>query len=540
MNPTRRTVLAGAALAGAALARPALARPALARPALAQGDRAHVLRFIPQADVTVLDPLGTTAYPTRNHGHMCWDTLYGIDSAFRPQPQLAEGHVVEDDGKRWTFTLRDGPTFHDGEKIRAADAVASIRRWMARDTHGQTLAARLDEIRPLDDRRFEIRLKRPFGLMLDALGKASSYPCFIYPERFAVQDPAKPFTEVVGSGPYRFVAGERVSGAQIVYRRFEQYVPTPVGTPDMVAGPKLALFERMEWKVIPDPATSAAAMQAGELDWWEVVDPDLNPLLARARDVKLDRIDGGGTYASLRFNHLHPPFDDPAVRRALLSLVNQADFMAAVGGSNQDKWRDGVGAFPVASPLASDAGLAALTGPRDKAGTRAAIAAAGQAGAKVVALHATDVSNQKALMSVGVDMLQQAGFAVDDATSDWGTLLQRRQNRGAPAQGGWNALVVLLSGMELTTPAGHLLLRGNGGDAWFGWPSAPKLEALREAWFDAPDLDAQKRLGRDIQAQFFQDVPYIPLGQYFTDSAYQRSLTGFRRGIPLPLNVKRG
>ena len=540
MNPTRRTVLAGAALAGAALARPALARPALARPALAQGDRAHVLRFIPQADVTVLDPLGTTAYPTRNHGHMCWDTLYGIDSAFRPQPQLAEGHVVEDDGKRWTFTLRDGPTFHDGEKIRAADAVASIRRWMARDTHGQTLAARLDEIRPLDDRRFEIRLKRPFGLMLDALGKASSYPCFIYPERFAVQDPAKPFTEVVGSGPYRFVAGERVSGAQIVYRRFEQYVPTPVGTPDMVAGPKLALFERMEWKVIPDPATSAAAMQAGELDWWEVVDPDLNPLLARARDVKLDRIDGGGTYASLRFNHLHPPFDDPAVRRALLSLVNQADFMAAVGGSNQDKWRDGVGAFPVASPLASDAGLAALTGPRDKAGTRAAIAAAGQAGAKVVALHATDVSNQKALMSVGVDMLQQAGFAVDDATSDWGTLLQRRQNRGAPAQGGWNALVVLLSGMELTTPAGHLLLRSNGGDAWFGWPSAPKLEALREAWFDAPDLDAQKRLGRDIQAQFFQDVPYIPLGQYFTDSAYQRSLTGFRRGIPLPLNVKRG
>src|SRR4051794_6692939 len=329
MQITRRGVLAGAAIA-------------LARPALAQGDRASTLRFIPQADVTVVDPLGTTAYPTRNHGHMCWDTLYGIDSQFRPQPQLAEGHVVEDDGKRWTFTLRDGPTFHDGEKVRAADAVASIKRWMPKDTPGQPLAARVEEIRALDDRRFEIRLKRPFGLMLDALGKASSYPCFIYPERFAQLDPAKPFTEVVGSGPYRLVAEERVSGAQIVYRRFDKYVPTPVGTPEMVAGPKLARFERVEWKVIPDPATSAAAMQSGEMDWWEVVDPDLNALLRRARNVVLDRIDTGGTYAGLRFNHPHPPFDDPAVRRALLPAVNEADFMQTVGGTNRDMWRDGI------------------------------------------------------------------------------------------------------------------------------------------------------------------------------------------------------
>jgi peptide/nickel transport system substrate-binding protein len=528
MLTTRRAVLVSAAAAG------------LARPALAQGERARTLRFIPQADVTVVDPLGTTAYPTRNHGYMCWDTLYGVDRQFRPQPQLAEGHVVEDDGKRWVFTLRDGPTFHDGEKIRAQDAVASIQRWMPKDTHGQTLLARLDAIQTLDDRRFEIRLMRPFGLMLDALGKASSYPCFIYPQRFATVDPAKPFTEVVGSGPYRFVADERVSGAQVVYRKFEQYVPTPVGTADMVAGPKLAHFERVEWKVIPDPATSAAAMQAGEMDWWEGVDSDLNALLRRARNVTLDRLDGSGTYASLRFNQLHAPFDDPAVRRALLPMLSQADFMESVAGDKQDMWKDGIGYFPAASPLASDAGMAALTGARDAGKTRSMLAAAGYAGAKVVALHATDVSNQKALMTVGVDMLQHAGFVVDDATSDWGTMLQRRANRNAPAQGGWDALIVLLSGTELMTPAGHLLLRGNGADAWFGWPSAPKLEALRDAWFDAPDLEAQQRIARAMQVQAFEDVPYIPLGQYFTDSAYQKGLVDIRRGMALPLNVRRG
>lgn len=529
----RRDFLKAAAItAGAGLARPALAQPAIAK-------NASTFRFIPQADVTVLDPLGTTAYPTRNHGHMCWDTLYGVDENFVPQPQLAEGHVVEDDGRRWVFTLRDGPTFHDGEKVRAADAVASIRRWMPRDTHGQTLALRVDDIKVLDDRRFEIRLKRPFGLMLDALGKVSSYPCFIYPERFAKMDPTKPFTEVVGSGPWRFEASERISGAQVVYRKFDKYVPTPVGKPSMIAGPKLAEYERMEWKIVPDPATAGAAMQAGEFDWWEVVAPDLRPVLLKARNVVLDRIDASGTYAGFRFNQLNPPFDDPAVRQSLLKAITQSDFMAAAAGDDPSVWRDGVGCFPVASPLASDEGLSALTSPRDIAGARAALQATGKAGAKVVALHATDVANQQALMSVGVDVLRKVGFDVQDATSDWGTLLQRRQNRGPITQGGWNALIVLLSGMEMNTPAGHLLLRGNGADAWFGWPTAPKLEALRDAWFDAPDMAAQKAIGRQIQAQFFVDLPYIPLGQYYTDSAYQKGLTGIRRGIPLPINVKK-
>lgn len=527
----RRTLLAGAG--------GALAVAGLPRPALAQGAAARVLRYIPQADVTVLDPLGTTAYPTRNHGHMCWDTLYGVDEQFVPQPQLAQGHVVEDDGRRWTFTLRDGPTFHDGEKVRARDAVASIKRWMPRDTHGQSLAQRLDDIRALDDRRFEIRLKRPFGLMLDALGKPSSYPCFIYPERFANVDPSKPFTEVVGSGPYRFVPNEHVSGAQVVYRKFEAYVPTPVGAVSMTAGPKLANFERMEWKVIPDSATSAAALQAGEVDWWEVVPPDLNALLSRARDVVMDRIDGSGTYASLRFNHLQPPFDRAEVRRALLPAIVQSDFMAAVAG-DETNWRADVGCFSVASPLANTAGLEVLTGPRNVEAARAAVKAAGAAGQKVVALHATDVSNQNALMSIGVDALRKAGFDAEDLTSDWGSLLQRRQNKAPPAQGGWNALIALFSGMELNTPAGHLLLRGNGDAAWFGWPKAPKIEELREAWFDAPDMDAQKKVARELQLQLFQDLPYIPLGQYFVNSGYRRGLTGMRRGIPLPINVQRG
>jgi peptide/nickel transport system substrate-binding protein len=510
----------------------------LARPALAQGEASHTLRYVPQGDVTILDPLATTAYPTRNHGHMCWDTLYGLDEGLVPRPQLAAGHVVEEDGRRWTVTLRDGPRFHDGEKVLARDAVASVKRWLARDTHGQSLSRRLAEIRALDDHRFEMRLERPFAPMLDALGKVSSYPCFIYPERFAAADPAKPFTEVVGSGPYRFEAGERLSGSRLVYRRFADYVPTPSGAPSFLAGPKLARFERVEWRIIGDATTSTAALRAGEVDWLDAVPPDLDAVVARDRNIRLERLDAGGFYAGLRFNHLHPPFDDVTVRRAMLKAVSQPDFMAAAAGDEKN-WRSGIGAFPADTPFANDEGMDALNGARDVGAAKAAIAAAGKAGAKVVALHATDIGYQDALMSVGVDLLKKVGFAVDDAASDWGTLLQRRANRRGLDQGGWSALIVLLSGIDLNTPAGHLLIRGNGDDAWFGWPTAPRLEELREAWFDAPDLAAQKAIARQIQAQLFADVPYLPLGQFFMNSALRRDLVDYRRGFALPLNVQR-
>ena len=287
----RRTLLTGLA---AATALPSA-------PSLAQGDAAHTLRFIPQADVTTLDPLNTTSYGVRTHGHMCWDTLYGLDERFMPQPQLCEGHVVEDDGLRWVFTLRAGIRFHDNEPIRAADAVASINRWMPRDVLGQSLAERVQEIRALDDRRFEIRLKQRFGPMLQALGKPSSYACFIFPERFARQDPARPFTEVVGSGPYRFVANERLSGARVVYQRFEGYRHNP-NPPSLLGGAKLAHMERVQFNVITDPATAAAAMQSGEADWYEQVAPDLRPVLRRTRGVTVERVDFGGLLASLRFN----------------------------------------------------------------------------------------------------------------------------------------------------------------------------------------------------------------------------------------------
>jgi peptide/nickel transport system substrate-binding protein len=524
----RRTLLTGLA---AAAATPAA-------PALAQGPAAQVLRYIPNADVTALDPMSTTAYAVRNHGHMCWDTLYGPDESGAMQPQLCAGHVVEDDGLRWVFTLREGIRFHDNERIRAADAVASIARWAARDVMGQTLRERIAEMKALDDTRFEIRLTSRFGPMLEALGKPSSYPCFVYPERFAQVDPARPFTEVVGSGPYRLVPEERLSGARTVYRRFAGYVPNP-RAPSMLGGAKLGHFERVEFTWISDSGTAAAAIQAGEIDMWEQVAPDLRPVLRRHREVVVERADAGGFMAFLRFNHLHPPFDNPAVRRALLQSINQSDFMSAIMGTDRSLWADGVGPFPTSSPLANDVGIAALTGPRSFDRARAALREAGYANQPVTVLHPTDVVNNNALTTVLTDSLKRSGLNAESATSDWGTVLQRRSRAEPPGQGGWNALIVVFGGVDLNNPGVHPLLRANGRGAWFGWPTSPALEAAREEWLAAPDLDAQKAVARRLQAAFFQDLPFIPLGQYFIDAAWRRNLVGVQRGLTLPLNVRR-
>lgn len=511
----------------------AAASATLAAPAFAQTGRSRTLRFIPQADVTTLDPLSTTSYAVRNHGHLCWDTLYGLDAGFRPQPQLAEGHTVEKDGLLWTFTLRAGPRFHDGEPVRAADAVASVKRWMVRDTHGQTLAARTDEIRVLDDRRFSVALKRPFGAMLDALGKSSSYPCFIMPERFANTPATTPITEIVGSGPYRFLQDEWRSGAQAVYGRFDGYSPTPVGEPSVTAGPKLARFDRVEWRIIMDPATASAALQAGEIDWWERLNPDLRPLMRRTASVVVDRVETNGTVAMLRPNHLTEPFNDARARRAVLAAIDQADFMGAIN-SDPALWNRVAGPFTPGSPLAA----AAKPASPGLDAARALLREAGKVKGRTVVLNPGDQPVNSALTLVGEDLFTKLGLDMQDATSDWGTMLARRAKKDPLDKGGWSALVVLFGGEDLNNPGGHPLLRANGENAWFGWPTDPVLESLRDDWFDAPDDAARAVIGARINGQFAETVPYWPLGQYFVDTAYRRGLTDIRRGMTLPLNVR--
>lgn len=512
-----------------------------AAPSIAQSQAARTLKIVPHANLTVMDPVWTTAYITRNHGFMVWDTLYGLDAQYQPQPQMVEGHTVANDGKLWTFTLRDGLRFHNGEPVRAADCIASLARWGRRDAMGARLAALTEEMVALDDKRFTIRLSRPYGLMLDSLAKPTSNAAFIMPASIAATDA---FTQirpdqVIGSGPFSFKRDELVSGSRVVYERFAGYTPRQGGTPSGTAGPKIVHFDRVEWHIMPDFATAAAALSSGEMDWWETATPDLAPMLARNRNVAVVQPDPLGSIAVMRPNHLHAPMNNPAFRRALLRAVDQASYMTAFMGTDPAGFRSGVGAFTPGTPLASNVGLEVFERNMDVA--RRMIRESGYANERIVLLGTTDIASLAAWSQVAADMFRRLGVNIDFQSMDWGTVVQRRARQEPIENGGWSAFCTNWGGLDHLNPAGHLMLRGQGRQGFIGWPESARLESLRDAWFEAPDLAAQQRIAADLQRQMLEDVPYIPLGQFFQPLAHRRNLTGVMQpgGIPVFWNVRR-
>jgi peptide/nickel transport system substrate-binding protein len=524
----RRTFLL---TAGAAVAAP------LATPSIARAEPGKTLRFIPQSDLGVTDPGYSTAYVTRNHGFLIFDTLYGTDEHFRVHPQMVEGHTIDADAKLWRLTLREGLKFHDNTAVLARDVVASLQRWGAHDAFGQALMAATDELSADGDRVVQFRLKHPFPLLPDALAKLPAYMPSIMPERLARLDPSHQLTELIGSGPFRFVPEERVQGARFVYAKFAGYIPRtdPVSR---TAGAKLALVDRVEWNVIPDAATAASALAANEADWWESPTTDLLPLLKRNKDIVVDLRDKTGLIGLMRFNQLNPPFNNPEIRRIVLRSVSQADMMTAVAGADPAGWSAGVGVFCPDTPMATDVGMEVLNAPRDLARSKREIAAAGYNGERVVILAATDYPTLNAMAQVGADLLQKLGMNVDLQSMDWGTIQQRRIKKDPVDKGGWNIFFSFFAGMEVFNPASHQNIRGNGLAGPPGWPDSPKLEKLRADWFAAPDVASQKQICADIQRQVWIDVPYIPLGRYFQPTAYRHGMTTPQVGFPVFYGVK--
>src|SRR6266566_4515152 len=262
---------------------------------------AKTLRFIAQSDLRVLDPVWTTAYITRNHGYMVFDTLFAIDAEFAPHPQMVGDYRISADQLLYTFTLRDGLKFHDGQPVRGADCTASLKRWMARDSFGQTLATVIDEMKGGDDKSFTIRLKEPFPLLIDALAKVSSVVPFIMPERLAQTDPYQQVTEMVGSGPFKFVKEEFQPGHLVAYVKNPDYVPRSEPS-NWASGGKVVKVDRVEWLYIPDATTKIAALNSGEADWWENPPPDVWPVLAGNRDITVIEANPLPSMGCLRFN----------------------------------------------------------------------------------------------------------------------------------------------------------------------------------------------------------------------------------------------
>jgi peptide/nickel transport system substrate-binding protein len=410
---------------------------------------------------------------------------------------------------------------------------------MKRSPMGQKLEATLDALEVVDDRRLRFRLKRPFPRLLNALGSVASPAPIIMPERLALTDPYQQVREMIGSGPYRFIAADYNSGSLSAYEKFDAYSPTPGGQPSLTAGPKIAHIDRIEWHVITDHATAAAALQRGEMDWYENVPVEIQQLLRRSRDITVERLDPLPSTGVLRFNFLHPIFNDKRMRQALLPAISQADFMQSIVGTDPDLWRAGAGMFTPGTPLANDAGLGPLDGPRSLDRAKALLKAAGYTDQPVRVLVPTDILAPSAISQVCADLFRRLGMNLDAPSMDWGTAVQRRTSREPVEKGGWSVVLTTFGSFEFADPAGHFPLRGNGLGGWPGWPSLPQLEALRDAWFDAPDLAAEQAIAREIQTVAMDELPYIPLGAYWTNTARRRTVTDRVPGFAIFWNLKK-
>jgi len=482
-----------------------------------------VLKFIPQADLRILDPITTTAYITRNHGYMVYDTLFATDAKFQAQPQMVDKWDISKDRLTYTFTLRDGLKFHDGQPVRSADCIASLERWTKRDALGQKLAQSTESWIAVNDKTFKLKLKKPFPLTLDALGKLSANVPFIMPERVAKTDAFQNITETIGSGPFRFVKDEWVPGSKVVYAKNNDYVPRKEA-PSWAAGGKVVKVDRVEWTYIPDSATAAAALNAGEADWWEQLPPDLIPLLRKNKEVRVENIDPLGSLGIIRFNFLQPPFNNQKMREALLYVLDQKDYVLGIAGDEKNG-HTCYSFYTCGTPLSSEIGAEPLKGKRDFDKARKLIQESGYKGEKIVIISATDQPIVHSQSLITAELLRKLGLNVELQAGDWGTLITRRTSKEPVDKGGWSIFHTWFVGPDMLSPA-NVPMVNLGEKSWFGWPADPKIEDLRQVWFSTTDALASKKASDAVQVEAFRFVPYITTAQFILPTAYRTNLSG--------------
>ena len=485
------------------------------------------------SDLRVIDPGFTTAYIARDHGYMVYDTLLATDSSFKIQPQMADWKV-SDDKLTYTFTLRDGLKWHDGAPVTAEDCVASLKRWGRNDNMGQKLMDFTASIEAPDARTIVLKLKEPYGLVLESIGKPSSYTPFMMPKRLAETPAGQQIKGQVGSGPFKFVQAEFQPGVKAVYEKNPDYVPRQE-PPSWTAGGKVVKVDRVEWVTMPDAQTAANALQSGDIDFVENPPFELLPVLAANKDIKVETLNKFGFQTLGRMNFLFPPFDNVKVRRAALLAMNQKNVLDALVGNPE--YYKMCGAFFVCdTPLATEAGAETLLKGNGMAEAKKALAESGYDGTPIVIMAPGDVVTLKAQPVVAAQLLREAGFKVDLQATDWQTVVTRRASQKPPKEGGWNMFFTNWAGADVMNPIANASIGGRGTKGgWFGWSEDAKIEQLKDAFARAGTPEEQKKVAAEIQKEAYEQVIYIPLGQYLAPSAWRKSLSGVLDGPATPV-----
>ncbi len=484
---------------------------------------ANVLRVVPTSDLESIDPIFSTAVVSRDYAYMIYDTLFGMDSSGRISPQMVQTYDVSSDKKTWTFTLRDGLEFHDGKPVTTEDVIASLIRWSKKDVMGLRLFSFVERIESVNTKTFRMKLSAPYGLVLDSLGKPSSYVPFIMPKRIAVMPVDQQITDPTGSGPFVLKQDERKPGEKVVFVRNLKYKPRAEPASG-TAGGKVVKVDRVEWLIIRDAQTQANALAAGQIDMIESLPFEMYPIFKKDPNIQLIETNPLGNSFMLRFNHLQPPFNNVKVRQAAMAAMNQLAFLQTQVGIPA-LYRTCFSIYPCGTSYANDKGMDFIAKP-DMNHARQLLRESGYDGAPVVLLQQTDQATLNRLPAVAKQLLEQAGFKVQMQPMNFQTLFSRRARKD-----GWNIYVSFLS-VSSINPVSNMYLAASGyPTAQVGWPSDPLLEKLRDDFALAQTDADRKTLAEKIQARAMEIGVYVPLGEYVVKVAARKNITGFVTGF---------
>ena len=482
-----------------------------------------VLNVNMHSDLKIVDPIWTTAYMSRNYGYMVYDTLFAMNTKGEIKPQMVDSYTVSEDGKTYDFTLRGGLMFHDGQPVTSADVLASIKRWGAKDAMGQKMMSFVAEMTETGANSFRFTLNEPTGLIIQALGKPSSNVPFIMPARVAATPPGEQISEYVGSGPYVFLEDEWKPGDKAEFAKFEDYKPRDEPG-DGLAGGKVVHVDKVVWKVIRDQQTKMNALSKGEIDVIESPSHDLLPLMEADPNIQLTDLNPFGNQYTFRYNSIHPPFNDPKMRQALMYAFSQEDFLfGAIGDEKYFKLCKAM--FICGTPLDTSAGMEdKLEGNLEKA--RELVEEAGYDGSPVILMHPTDLAVLAPLPPIAKAAMEKIGINVDMQAMDWQTLVGRRNKRDKPEEGGWHAFITSWNSVDNASPLTTPFLNAACDKALFGWPCDDEIQALRDAFAREPDAAKQLAIAEKLQQRVAASPTHIHLGQWYQPTAMGTNISG--------------
>lgn len=497
------------------------------------------IKVVLDGEVRVTDPIATQAYITRTFAYLVYDVLIAMDSKGGYKPQMLQSFESSADRMSYTFKLRPGLKWSDGTPVTARDCVASIKRWGSRDSNGKQLMSHTKSLSAVDDQTFRLDLAKPFGWVIESLGKPSSNVPVMMPERLASLPASRAVPDVVGSGPWTFKKSEWVPGSKMVFEKNPHYLPRNEPA-DGFAGGKRALLDRIEFIVMPDPATKVAALRAGEVDYVQSIPFDFMKSLEGNKNVSLLKVPPLGAYmAGAVMNTTQPPFNNPKIRRALEAAIVQKDVLAALGAP-PGYATECLSIFMCGTTYESNAGAteARQTGVER---ARQLLKEAGYKGEKVLVLHATDVYLIHLISTVMEDLMRRAGFNVEAAPMDWPLIAKRRYSKEPVDKGGWSLMPARFAGFDQAHPLTNYATGFNcHADSFTGWYCDEQLKPLMDKFNLSNDIEVRKRLAGEMQERVYAVGNFVSGGQFTAADGHRSNLKGVLSvGIPVFWNIQK-